>query len=312
MNLRAHTRSCRKARRAKADQAGNTIMEPVAWTQILEASFGLMSAGVGVAILFLARRIAPALTFFLHRRLLYLWVLVGALLVASQFVGALSPLFRSSTFTDIVEELVELAVLSCVAFALYMLGRVEREEVIPLRHSAEVDALTGLSNRSFFYRAAARRVEMSKAHSLPLACIVLDVDNFKDYNDSYGHAAGDRALRCVAKVVHESLRADDIAARYGGEEFVLLLSGDLDVALEVAERLRFRVEIECTPEYDASLPSKITVSLGVASLDDDTATLDRLLEAADREMYRSKGLGKNRVSVAGDYEDGLNGKGTRN
>lgn len=111
-------------------------MEPLTLPQILEVGFGLMSVGVGVAILFLARRIAPVLTLFLHRRLLHVWVLVGLLIVGSQFIGALSPLFRSSTFTDIVEELVELAVLSCVALALYLLGRVEREEISSLRHSA--------------------------------------------------------------------------------------------------------------------------------------------------------------------------------
>jgi predicted signal transduction protein with EAL and GGDEF domain len=172
-------------------------MKPLALPQIIEVCFGFMSVGVGVAILFLARRIAPVLTLFLHRRLLQVWVLVGLLLVASQFIGALSSLFRSSTFTDIVEELVELAVLSCVALALYLLGRVEREEISSLRHSAEVDALTGLSSRSFFYRAAARRIELSKANNLPLTCVVLDVDNFKDYNDRHGHQAGDGALRCV-------------------------------------------------------------------------------------------------------------------
>jgi len=238
------------------------------------------------------------LTIFLHRRLLHVWVLVGSLIVASQFIGALSPLFRSSMLTDIIEELAELAVLSCVAFALYLLGRVEREEISSLRHSAEVDELTGLSSRSFFFRAAARRIELSEANNLPLTCIVLDVDNFKDYNDRHGHQAGDGALRCVARVLRESLRADDIAARYGGEEFVLLMSGDVEEVAKVAERVRQRVEVECTSESDASLRDEVTVSLGVASLDDETSTLDRLLEVADGERYRSKRLGKNQTSVA--------------
>jgi len=277
-------------------------MEPLTLPQILEVCFGLMSVGVGVAILFLARHIAPVLTLFLHRRLLHVWVLVGLLIVGSQFIGALSPLFRSSTFTDIVEELVELAVLSCVALALYLLGRVEREEISSLRRSAEVDELTGMSSRSFFYRAAARRIELSKANNLPLSCVVLDVDSFKDYNDRHGHQAGDGALRCVTRVLRESLRADDIAARYGGEEFVLLMSGELEDAAEVAERVRQRVEDECTPERDASLHGSVTVSLGVASLGDETSALDRLLEVADGEMYRSKRLGKNQTSVARDSQ----------
>jgi diguanylate cyclase (GGDEF)-like protein len=185
-----------------------------------------------------------------------------------------------------------------VAFALYLLGRVEREEISSLRHLAEVDELTGLSSRSFFYRAAARRIELSKANNLVLTCIVLDVDNFKDYNDRHGHQAGDAALRCVSWVLRESLRADDIAARYGGEEFVLLMSGGLKDVAEVAKRVRQRVEVECTSESDASLRDDVTVSLGVASLDDETSTLDRLLEVADGEMYRSKRWGKNQTSVA--------------
>jgi diguanylate cyclase (GGDEF)-like protein len=167
-----------------------------------------------------------------------------------------------------------------------------------------VDELTGLSSRSFFYRAAARRIELSEANNLVLTCVVLDVDNFKDYNDRHGHQAGDAALRCVTQVLRESLRADDIAARYGGEEFVLLMSGGLKDVAEVAERVRRRVEVECTSESDASLRDDVTVSLGVASLDDETSTLDRLLEVADGEMYRSKRLGKNQTSVA-RYSQGI-------
>jgi diguanylate cyclase (GGDEF)-like protein len=267
--------------------------------QILEIGFGLVNACIGVAIFLLARRTAPSLSLLLHQRVLRVWVLVTLLIVISELVGVLAVFFRSSTLTDVAEDLLAFIVLSSVALGLHFLGRVEKEEISSLRYLAEVDELTGLNSRSFFYRAAVRRLELSEANGLPLACIVFDIDNFKDYNDRYGHGAGDRALRCVAKVVHESLRADDIAARYGGEEFVLLISGDLHVAVEVAERLRYRIEVECTTEYDASLHDNITVSLGIATLASGTHILDDLLEAADAAMYRSKRLGKNRFSVAG-------------
>jgi diguanylate cyclase (GGDEF)-like protein len=267
--------------------------------QILEIGFGLVNACIGVAIFLLARRTAPSLSLLLHQRVLRVWVLVTLLIVISELVGVLAVFFRSSTLTDVAEDLLAFIVLSSVALGLHFLGRVEKEEISSLRYLAEVDELTGLNSRSFFYRAAVRRLELSEANGLPLACILFDIDNFKDYNDRYGHGAGDRALRCVAKVVHESLRADDIAARYGGEEFVLLISGDLHVAVEVAERLRYRIEVECTPEYDASLHDNITVSLGIATLASGTHILDDLLEAADAAMYRSKRLGKNRFSVAG-------------
>ena len=86
------------------------------------------------------------------------------------------------------------------------------------------------------------------------------MDDFKPYNDRYGHEARDEALRCVARVLRESARADDLAARYGGEEFVLLTSSDTEDAVEVAERVRRGVERECSPERDASLGRQITVS----------------------------------------------------
>jgi two-component system, sensor histidine kinase LadS len=274
-------------------------VQPLTLPHSLEIGFGLVNAGIGVAIFLLARRTAPSLSLLLHQRVLRMWVLVALLIVISELVGVLAVFFRSSTLTDVAEDLLAFIVLSSVALGLHLLGRVEKEEISSLRYLAEVDALTGLNSRSFFYRAVVRRLELSEANGLPLACIVFDIDNFKDYNDRYGHGAGDRALRCVAKVVHESLRADDIAARYGGEEFVLLISGDLHVAEEVAERVRHRIEVECTPEYDASLHANITVSLGIATLASGTHILDDLLEAADAAMYRSKRSGKNRLSVAG-------------
>ena len=127
--------------------------------------------------------------------------------------------------------------------------------------------------------------------------MVLDVDDFKPYNDRYGHEAGDGVLCCVARVLRKSARADDLVARYGGEEFVLLMSSDLEDAVEVADRICQAVERECSPERDASLSRQITVSLGIAPLTEDTQMLELLIGAADREMYRAKRAGKNRISV---------------
>ena len=121
------------------------------------------------------------------------------------------------------------------------------------------------------------------------------MDDFKAYNDNHGHDAGDEVLRCVAKIMRESARADDLIGRYGGEEFVLLLNGDAEGALEVAERILEAVEKECVPEDTLGRP--ITVSLGVVSLSNVTKSLERLIALADAEMYHSKKTGKNRVSV---------------
>jgi diguanylate cyclase (GGDEF)-like protein len=240
------------------------------------------------------------LTLSAHRRAHRIVVGTASLIVAAELVGALGPLFRASTLTDVVEEFVQLVAISSGGLVLYLMSRSEREEVAWLRRSAEVDDLTGLSSRPFFHRAAVRRIEFSEANGLPLACVLLDVDDFKDYNDRYGHPAGDEALRRVAKVLRQSARADDLVSRLGGEEFVVLMGGDTSDALEVAERVRRGVEKEYASDRGTSLPRRVTVSGGVASLRESTPTLEGLIEAADAAMYRAKRAGKNRICLAGE------------
>ncbi len=192
------------------------MMELLNLPRILEVGFGLLNATTGIVVLLLARRIAPTLTLYMHQRAMQILVIIAGLIVFSEFVGILQPFFRSSAFADVAEELAELLAISSGGFALHLMSRAEREEVASLRRSADMDDLTGLSSQAFFRRAAARRIELSKNNDLPLSCAVIDVDDFKPYNDRYGHQAGDEALRCVARVLRESARADDLSARYGG------------------------------------------------------------------------------------------------
>lgn len=142
-------------------------------------------------------------------------------------------------------------------------------------------------------------MELYKRNGLPLACAVLDVDDFKSYNDRYGHGNGDEALRCVGRVLRESTRADDVVSRYGGEEFVVLMGGNIEDAIEVAERVRQGVEHESVTENGILLGSVVTVSVGVAALTEDVSSLEQLVEKADDELYRAKRAGKNRVAAAG-------------
>jgi diguanylate cyclase (GGDEF)-like protein len=205
---------------------------------------------------------------------------------------------RISTFKDVGGAVAELVAVCSVGWAVRLLDRAEKEEVSPLRREANMDELTGLGNRSFFHRAAQRRMELYERNALPLACAVVDVDDFKFYNDTYGHEGGDAVLRCLALVLGECTRADDLVARYGGDEFVMLLGGSVEDAIKVAERVREKVEFECLPQEDeASLSGSLTVSVGVASLGEDTATLQRLIQAADEELYRAKAEGKNMVAA---------------
>jgi len=147
--------------------------------QILEASFGLLNAATGLVVFLLARRIAPTLTLSMHRRAMRILVIIATLIMLSEIVGVFESFFRPSTVADVAEEVAELLAISSGGFALYLMSRAEREEVSSLRRLANVDDLTGLNSRSFFRRAAARRIELSKNNGLPLACTLIDVDDFK-------------------------------------------------------------------------------------------------------------------------------------
>ena len=263
--------------------------------RMLEIGFDTLSAAAGLFVVATALRVAPAFTLSAHRRAMRVLAAAAVIVVASEVVGVAAVFTRPSTLTDAIEEFAEFVAVASAAAVLHYLYRVEREEISPLRRSANVDGLTGLGSRSFFERAARRRFEQALENGTPLSCVLLDVDDFKTYNDAHGHDAGDEILRCVARIMRESARADDLIGRYGGEEFILLLNGDTEGALEVAERIRETVERECVPENSLERPT--TVSLGVVSLSDETRSLERLIAMADVEMYRSKKTGKNRVSV---------------
>lgn len=162
-----------------------------------------------------------------------------------------------------------------------------------LRALADTDVLTGLKNRRAFEDRLEEELARSRRHGHPLSLVLLDIDHFKSYNDTFGHPKGDEVLRQVGRLLSRMMRDTDFAARYGGEEFAILLSQtDRDGAEQVAERLRKGIEEAAWEERP------ITASLGVASLDVGTDTIGELIEQADRALYRSKEAGRNRVSVA--------------
>jgi diguanylate cyclase (GGDEF)-like protein len=271
----------------------------LALPHIFEIAFDALTAAVGGLVILLALRVAPALTLSAHRLALRISIVAAVLITAAQLAEVLAVLSRLSTVEDAAADVAELIALCFVGLALHQMGRAENEEIAPLRRAADVDHLTGLVSRSFFHRAAERRIELYKRNGLPLACAVLDVDDFKSYNDRYGHGNGDEALRCVGRVLRESTRADDVVSRYGGEEFVVLMGGNIEDAIEVAERVRQGVEHESVPENGTLLGSVVTVSVGVAALTEDVSSLEQLVEKADDELYRAKRAGKNWVAAAG-------------
>lgn len=261
---------------------------------------GLLVGTVGLVIVCLAFKPLSRSSFRSQRRALYL--LLGAIgfFALQELLGATNTLLAEvvpGAGFEIIREVAEISLILCMGIAFYLLRRSESIEVSSLRYEADFDYLTGLNNHSYFCRAAPRRIETTIEHSLPLCCLMVDVDDFKAYNDRFGHEAGNVSLWRVAQVLQECARADDLVARYGGEEFVLLIGSDLEAAMEVAQRIRLKVENRCAPGQDARVMWQITVSVGVAPLTNGTGTLEELVAEADRAMYRAKRQGKNRVAA---------------
>ncbi len=126
--------------------------------------------------------------------------------------------------------------------------------------------------------------------------IILDVDNFKNFNDTLGHPAGDDLLRQLARILKETVRDNDIVCRYGGEEFAVILPGvEKDGALILAERLRSRVEKERFPGEEVQPNGKLTISLGLATLPQDAVNKEDLIRRSDKALYAAKKSGRNRV-----------------
>jgi len=163
---------------------------------------------------------------------------------------------------------------------------------------ATTDALTGLHNRGWLDDAFDRELKRSERDELPLSLLMLDVDNFKKYNDDFGHLAGDQVLITVANAIRTPLRPNDLVARFGGEEFAVLLpETTLKNASIIAERLRKHVSRADPGELDGKVLPKVTISLGIAGRLPGY-TLDMMIAAADVAMYHAKRNGKNRVEVA--------------
>jgi len=168
------------------------------------------------------------------------------------------------------------------------------------QHS-NTDALTGLANR----RALEEFVRSAQITSMetgePLSILMIDIDHFKKFNDSFGHQVGDQVLRLVAKVLQENVRGDDLAARYGGEELMAVLPGAaVDICTEIAERIRRRIsEARLTRRATGEEISSVTVSIGVAQFR-LAESAEMMIERCDRALYQAKRSGRNRTITESD------------
>jgi diguanylate cyclase (GGDEF)-like protein len=156
------------------------------------------------------------------------------------------------------------------------------------------DPLTGLVNRRYLEERLQEELERSKRHRFAMSFLMVDIDDFKNYNDTHGHQAGDLALEMTAQCLKTALRSADVAARYGGEEFSILLpQTGLSEARVIAERIRRRIERTQFPHGKAQPLGAVTVSIGISSFGPELDTPASVIYAADRALYSAKSRGKN-------------------
>lgn len=168
-----------------------------------------------------------------------------------------------------------------------------------LKHLAMHDGMTGLLNHKEFHRRLSEEFSRAERHQRPLTLMMIDIDHFKKFNDTYGHPQGDKLLKLISEAIKESVRQSDIVARYGGEEFAVLV---VETALPEATALGWRIQkrihdlgSEMVRLITNADGAPVTVSVGAASYPNDAATAGDLVQLADQMLYRAKKKGRNQV-----------------
>jgi diguanylate cyclase (GGDEF)-like protein len=166
------------------------------------------------------------------------------------------------------------------------------------KRSAITDALTGVYNRRFFIESLEKQLSLAKRYDETLTVIMVDVDHFKRFNDTYGHTAGDRVLQQVSKMLGASVRESDVLCRYGGEEFTIIMSRtSATEGYEKAERIRRHIESVRFANIAPGNSLGITVSMGIASFPEHGAEYNVLVDTADSALDKAKKNGRNRVEM---------------
>lgn len=195
-----------------------------------------------------------------------------------------------------------------VAYLATMLSRQTDISKQQIRHLSEIDYLTGLYNMRSFVALAKKEQKRAERQGYPFSIMMLDADNLKPVNDTYGHESGSNMIKHLAKDIRSNLRASDIAARFGGDEFVILLT-EADAQSAVIAGERIRTTIENSPLNVPGGTVTVTVSVGIAGFPIHGATVEELVNRADNAMYASKRTGKNKTSVYDATHDPDSGHG---
>jgi diguanylate cyclase (GGDEF)-like protein len=166
------------------------------------------------------------------------------------------------------------------------------------------DGMTGLHNYRFFTLRLREEIARARRNQMPVSLLIMDVDYFKNYNDTLGHPAGDEVLRQLSAILKHTVRDNDIVARYGGEEFAIILpSTGGKGARALAERIRKKVEQHKFPNEEVQPGGTLTISIGGAIYPDDAVIMEDLIVAADRALYTAKAQGRNRVVFFHELEE---------
>jgi diguanylate cyclase (GGDEF)-like protein len=206
--------------------------------------------------------------------------------------------------------------MSVAAIGAYLMKKIRHREE-ELRKLVIKDNLTTLYNRAYFFYRLNSEIQRAKRYNRSLSLLIMDMDNFKGFNDRYGHLVGDQLLRALSGIVRSCIRYSagkpgyelDIPCRYGGDEFAVIAPETTSAqAVVMAERLRTEIHARCVREMTPPLPAAggshpmeapgVTVSVGVASFPEHASTTEALVKAADDAMYVSKRSEKNRVVVS--------------
>jgi diguanylate cyclase (GGDEF)-like protein len=234
---------------------------------------------------------------------LRLCIWAGAL-ASAQFIGInvyaamnwplTSPSFASvnyGTFEWSTQISRVIVMLIAAVLATLIVDRTQR-----LRQLSTVDRLTGLLNRGYFDERIEEEASRARRYGRPLTVALIDLDKFKQFNDTYGHAAGDDALRTLANVLKLSVRRSDIVARYGGEEFVVMFpETPVHEAMEKLETIRERIAALRIVVARRTIPAQITMSAGVSTWPEDGNAVDEVLFTADERLFAAKRSGRNRI-----------------
>jgi diguanylate cyclase (GGDEF)-like protein len=181
-----------------------------------------------------------------------------------------------------------------------------------IRRQVVTDHLTGLYNRRYFVNRASEEIERSLSERAPVSIVMIDIDHFKRFNDTYGHSTGDRVLQAVGAILQESVRVTDTCARHGGEEFTLLLPNTPgENAVHLANRVRQTLGETRYTGLGLPKDAAITISCGVATCPQDATAVESLLELADRALYLAKERGRDRVCQIDASLDAPGGAGNQ-